>query len=118
MEWENLVFGSPRCDLRNELQLSQGESLMFKLTITDLSPMGSELFQDCESFLEELTDETLDHLVGARGSEDEIVIDISSYMDGKTFKGINTVRSVGKNYSNFTFSNKTGIVRSKNVIGH
>jgi hypothetical protein len=90
---------------------------MFKLIITDLSPMGSELFQDCESFLEELTDETLDLLEGARGSEDEIFIDIPSYVDGKKFKGTNIVRGVGKQYSNFTFSNKTGIVRSTNVGG-
>lgn len=38
---------------------------MSKLIITELSLVGSELFQDTESFLEELTDDELDNIEGS-----------------------------------------------------
>jgi hypothetical protein len=74
--------------------------------------LGSELFQDSESFLEELTDDTLDHLVGAGDAEDELFIQIPSYVHGKTFKGT-AIHSL--KIKNFTVSNKTGIMRTVNV---
>lgn len=50
---------------------------MAELKITELSPSGFELFQDSESFLEDLTDNDLDNINGA-GSQGMTLISIHS----------------------------------------
>ncbi|MGL5807251.1 MAG: hypothetical protein ACRC2R_14125 [Xenococcaceae cyanobacterium] len=71
---------------------------MAELKITELSPVGSDLFHDGESFLEELTDEDLNLLSGA-GTDDDIFIKIPSFKLGKSLNLNSAANSVGKRYS-------------------
>ncbi|MDJ0532288.1 MAG: hypothetical protein QNJ70_07275 [Xenococcaceae cyanobacterium MO_207.B15] len=67
---------------------------MAQLKLSELSPPGSELFQDSESFLEELSDRELDFVVG--GDSVESVATLASESVGS----INTATIVGISATN------------------
>ena len=67
---------------------------MAQLQLSELGPAGSELFQDSESFLEELSDRELDFITG--GNDLETVVTQNS----QTVGSINTVSVVGISATN------------------
>ena len=69
-----------------QLQLSE--------LVSELGPAGSELFQDSESFLEELSDRELDFITG--GNDLDTVVTQNS----QTVGSINTVSVVGISATN------------------
>ncbi len=50
---------------------------MAQLKLFELHPAGSELFQDSESFLEELSDRELDFVAGGMGGNSPITVVVS-----------------------------------------
>jgi soluble P-type ATPase len=79
---------------------------MAKLTISELNPAGSELFQDSENFLEELSDRELGVVVG--GADMNSVVTQNSVSVGSiqtaTVVGISQT-NVSVNISNVNASN-------------
>ena len=67
---------------------------MAKLKLSELSPAGSELFRDSESFLEELSDRELDLIAG--GNTTNTVVTVNSQSVGT----INTASVVGVSVTN------------------
>jgi hypothetical protein len=83
---------------------------MAKLKISELSPAGSELFQDSENFLEELSDRELGLVIG--GANNSVVSQNSQSVGTiltATFVGISetnvTVQVSNVNASNVNASN-------------
>jgi hypothetical protein len=79
---------------------------MAKLTISELNPAGSELFQDSENFLEELSDRELGFVAG--GADINSVVTQNSVSVGSiqtaTIVGISQT-NVSVNISNVNASN-------------
>ena len=67
---------------------------MAQLKLSELTPAGSELFQDSETFLEELSDQELDFVAG--GDSVDSVATLASNSVGS----INTVSVVGISATN------------------
>lgn len=74
---------------------------MASIKVTELRPAGSELFQDSESFLNELSDSQIDHVVGGSrrrgGGNFLFTINtantvVGNTINANTFGNVNTVK--------------------------
>ena len=68
---------------------------MAQLKLSELSPVGSELFQDSETFLEELSDGELDFVAGGADSVESVAT-----LASNSVGSINTVSVVGISATN------------------
>ena len=69
---------------------------MAQLKLSELSPAGSELFRDSETFLEELSDRELDFVVGGDS------VDSVATVNSESVGSINTASFVGISQTNVT----------------
>ncbi len=64
---------------------------MASIKVSELRPTGSELFQDSESFLNELNDRDTTGVVGGLNT---IVTVNANTVNANTFTNVNTIRSI------------------------